>query len=393
MHFVLKSRFYFFNLLIPPSLWIMVEYTKEISDFLIPWYFIGYSQVGTPFIQGADIIGIYGISFLIVLINYMLTMGIIDIEYRKLKFIIPIILLCTSAFFYGVSVQKKNYNSNAENQMVDITGVQGNTGSLERWDKSLSFINYQNYMNLTSKNFSGKGIIIWPETVLNSSDKTNFEIIQNVNSFTGNNTIFITGGTRMDNMGNTYNSIFISNRGLLSYIYDKQILFPYSEKKIAGLSHGGVMGSPDTFTSGKKPPLYRSNDITPSLSICFESLYPSFIRRGVKEGADILINVANDSWFGNTYEPYMHFNSAIVRAIENRRSMARITNSGISALIKPSGEVIKSMGLNESGVITGELTRRKELTIYTIYGDIIIIAAALITAAAIIIYIRKPSGF
>ena len=320
-------------------------------------------------------------------------MGILDIRYRKLKYIIPFIILYASVFFYGISGEDKNYNADREINRIKITGIQGNTGSLERWDQSLSFINYQNYLDLTAKNFEGNGIIIWPETVLNSSDKTNFEIIQNVNSLTGKNAIFITGGTRKDDRGNTYNSIFISNRGLLTYIYDKQILFPYSEKKIAGLSHGAVMGSPDTFTPGKKPPLYRSNDITPSLSICFESLYPSFIRRGVKDGADILINIANDSWFGDTYEPHMHFNSTIVRAIENRRSLARITNSGISALIKPSGEVIKSMGLNETGVITGELPGRKELTIYTIYGDMIIIAAALITVAAIIIYIRKPSGF
>jgi apolipoprotein N-acyltransferase len=273
---------------------------------------------------------------------------------------------------------------------VNITGVQGNTGSLERWDKSLSFINYQKYIDLTGKNFKGNGILIWPETVLNSSDRSNFEIIQNVNTLTGNNTVFITGGTRIDKNGSTFNSIFVSNMGTLTYIYDKQILFPYSEKKIAGLSHGGVMDSPDTFAEGKKLPLFRSNIITPSLSICFESLYPGFIRKGVKEGADILINVANDSWFGNTYEPYMHFNSTIVRAIENRRSMARITNSGISALINPAGKVIKYLGLNESGVITGELTRRKELSFYTIYGDLIILAAAFIIAAALFVYIREP---
>jgi apolipoprotein N-acyltransferase len=389
MHYLLRSRLSYLNILTPPSLWILLEYVREISDFSIPWYFIGYSQIGTPFIQSADIAGIYGISFLIVLTNYMLTMGISDINYRKLKFFIPFILLMASVFIYGIAAEKRNYNSNSKNNHVNITGVQGNTGSMERWDKSLSFINYQKYIDLTGKNFKGKGILIWPETVLNSSDRINFEIIQNVNTLIGNNTIFITGGTRMDKNGRAFNSIFVSNMGMLSYIYDKNILFPYSEKKIAGLSHGGVMGSPDTFTEGKRPPLFRSNIITPSLSICFESLYPGFIRKGVKEGADILINVANDSWFGNTYEPYMHFNSTIVRAIENRRSLARITNSGISALIDPAGKVTQHLGLNESGVITGELTRRKELTFYTIYGDLIIPAAALITAAAGIIYIRK----
>jgi len=392
LHYILRGRLYYLNLLIPPSLWILTDYIREISDFLIPWYFIGYSQVRTPFIQAADITGIYGISFFIVLVNYMLTMGIIDNNYRKLKFFILLFLLSAAVFTYGIYSENRDYTADPGNRSVNITGVQGNTGSHERWDRNLSFINYRNYLNLTEKYFQGKEIIIWPETVLNSSDRTNFEIIEAVNSFTGNNTIFITGGTRIDSRGNTFNSIFISNKGLLSYIYDKRKLFPYSEKKIAGLGHKGITGSPDFFTAGTKHPLFSSDIITPSLSICFESLYPSIIRKQVKEGADILINIANDSWFGDTYEPFMHFNSTVVRAIENRRSMARITNSGISALIAPSGKIKKSMGLNESGVITGELTVRNKLTFYTVYGDIILLAAALITAAAIIIYIKKPDS-
>lgn len=388
-HHILKSRFYYLNIVLIPSLWIMIDYIREVFDFFIPWYFIGYSQVGTPFIQFADITGIYGVSFFVVYFNYSITMFLTQKKHAAIvKFFI--LLISTSLLLlYGIISDKNETLRISPDQNINITGIQGNTGSLDRWNKSRSYITYSKYLELTEKNYKGSDILIWPETVLNSSDKANYELIHRVNSIYNSDTIFIAGGTRKDNRG-TFNSVFISKDGVLSYIYDKKILFPYSERKFAGLSHGGVLGSTDTFIPGKKPALFKNEKVNPAISICFESLYPSYIRKSVKEGADILINVSNDSWFGNTYEPYMHFNSTIVRAIENRRSMARVTNSGISALITPSGRITSSLELEKEGAVTGNLTKRKSLTFYTRYGDFIIIISVIIILSAILLYMKEP---
>ncbi len=389
LHHILKSRFFYLNILIPPSLWITIDYIREIFDFFIPWYFIGYSQVRTPFIQIADITGIYGVSFFIVFFNYSITLFFTQKKQFTVPKFLPLAILTSIILLYGTSSVKDQKLKTSPNQNIKITGIQGNTDSLERWDKSRSYITYSKYLELTEKNYKGSGILIWPETVLNSSDRVNYEIIHKVNSIYNSDTIFITGGTRKDS-GGSFNSVFISKNGSLSHIYDKKILFPYSERKFAGLSHGGVLGSTDTFTPGKKPGIFKNKQASPGISVCFESLYPSYIRKSVNEGADILVNVANDSWFGNTYEPYMHLNSTIVRAIENRRSMVRVTNSGISALITPSGEIVSSLALNKEGAIRGTLTKRKELTIYTRYGDIIIIISVLIILSAILLYLKNP---
>ena len=389
MHHILKSRFFYLNILIPPSLWIITDYIREIFDFFIPWYFIGYSQVKTPFIQIADITGIYGVSFFVVFFNYSIALFFIQKKQRTILKFLPLAALTSIVLLYGIISTKEKISEISPNQTIEITGIQGNTDSLDRWNESLSYITYSKYLELTEKNYKGSGILIWPETVLNSSDKVNYDIIHKVNSAYSSDTIFITGGTRNDSRG-SFNSVFISKNGALAYIYDKIVLFPYSERKFAGLSHGGVLGSVNTFTPGKKPGIFKDEQANPGISICFESLYPSYIKKSVKEGADILINVANDSWFGNTYEPHMHLNSTIVRAIENRRSMIRVTNSGISALITPLGKITSSLDLDKEGAVKGALEKRKDLTIYTRYGDIIIIISVLVILSAILLYLKNP---
>jgi len=385
---LLKNRFNFFNFMLPPSLWIIADYLKEITDYFIPWGFIGYSQVFTPFIQIADITGIYGVSFIIVYANYALAQFIVSRQ-KKILSLVPLTILITAVFTYGIIKEKIIINLSAA-ESINITGVQGNTGSLERWDSSLSFMTYRKYIEITEANHTSPGLVIWPETVLNSSDRVNFDIMRSVNSLIGDESLFITGGTRKDGDGNTFNSIFISSRGILKHIYDKKILFPYSERRVAGLSHGGIMGSPDTFAEGDSSPLFRYGNFTIGLSVCFESLYPSYIRNSAAKGADILINVANDSWFGDTYEPHMHLYSSIVRAVENRRYIARVTNSGVSAIITPSGILADSLDLNISGVISGTLGKTEFRSFYTIFGDLIIIFAVLIVMSCITLYIFKP---
>lgn len=384
----LKSRFTVLNSLLPASLWIITDYLREIFFLFIPWGFLGYSQVYTPFIQIADITGIYGVTFLVVFVNSILA-EFFTIKKRKFAHLLPAFIVIISLLTCGI-IKETIFSEYTAGETINITGIQGNTGSLERWDSNLSFMTYRQYIELTEKNFTSPGIAIWPETVLNSSERVNFDIIKTVSSIIGNENLFISGGTRKNADGNSFNSVFISSKGMLNYIYDKKILFPYSERDFAGFSHGSIMGSPDTFEMGEFSSLYRHNNYTLGLSICFESLYPSYIRKTVAQGADFLVNVANDSWFGDTYEPHMHLYSNITRAVENRRYIARITNSGVSAIITPAGKLSDSLGLNKEGAIRGTVEKISHRTFYTIYGDLVIIFAAIIIMSIIVLYIYEP---
>jgi len=233
IHF-LKSRFRILNLLLPPALWVIIDYIKEIFIFFIPWGFIGYSQVFTPFIQIADITGIYGVSFIVVLINTILADYFIR-EKRNTADLVPLIIILIPLLIYGI-IKQRIISDYSSGEKINITGIQGNTGSMERWDSNLSFMTYRRYIDLTEKKFTSPGIAVWPETVLNSSERVNIDIIKSVNSIIGDDSLFVAGGTRKNADGNTFNSIFISSGGMLKHIYDKKILFPYSEREFAGFS-------------------------------------------------------------------------------------------------------------------------------------------------------------
>ena len=116
--------------------------------------------------------------------------------------------------------------------------------------------------------------------------------------------------------------------------------------------------------------------------ICYEIIYPDFVRRRVNSGANLLVNVTNDGWWGDTPGYRQHYSFSRLRAIENRRSVARSANTGISSLINQRGEIIQKTGYWVPAVIRGEINASDRITFYTRHGDYIARAAyffALIT--------------
>jgi apolipoprotein N-acyltransferase len=104
--------------------------------------------------------------------------------------------------------------------------------------------------------------------------------------------------------------------------------------------------------------------------ICFEIIFPDLCRRFVKEGADFLVTITNDAWFGRTSAPYQHLSMATFRAIENRVFIARAANTGISAFIDPKGKIVEQGGIFTEEAINGTIRLSRERTFYTLYGDV-----------------------
>ena len=103
--------------------------------------------------------------------------------------------------------------------------------------------------------------------------------------------------------------------------------------------------------------------------ICFESIFPGFVADFVKSGANFLTIITNDSWWGNTSGAYQHKQYAILRAVENRRWIARCASGGISCIIDPMGHILQSSKLYTKQIVTGEIELRNDITFYTFHGD------------------------
>ncbi len=366
------------------SIWILIDYSMSILPIFIPWGFAGYTQTFNRFIQIIDITGIYGVSFLVVLINSLVIDIILHNKYY-VKLSILIILIISSSTIYGyLRIENINKSINSSNNKLTAAVIQGNFSSDEKWDKNNTSAVINTYINLTKKIIGKADIIVWPETVLNSSDAYNLDVLTGISSLLNPDQIFISGAIRNDGRNNTYNSIFTAGRNGLYNIYDKKILFPYTETSLAGFSSGKFLDSPSIFLNGKSKPAYKSNLAAFGFTICFEAIYPDYVRRIKNLGAEVLVNVANDSWFGNTYEPQMHLHSIIARAIENRIYVIRSSNTGISAVISPAGELLSTIKLNIRDTTTASISIINIPSIYSKSGDWIIVFSLLLIIFALV---------
>ena len=104
--------------------------------------------------------------------------------------------------------------------------------------------------------------------------------------------------------------------------------------------------------------------------ICYEIIFPGLVRSFVERGADVLVTITNDAWFGRTSAPYQHFAIAVFRAIENRVPVIRAANTGISGVIDSKGRIQKQSGIFREAVVNEKVVAGSSRSIYTGYGDI-----------------------
>ena len=126
--------------------------------------------------------------------------------------------------------------------------------------------------------------------------------------------------------------------------------------------------------------------------ICYEIIFPELTRRFVKKGAEFIVNITNDAWFGDTSAPYQNISMAVLRAVENRRYIARAANTGISAFIDPSGHIYAETGLFTREVLTEDITCMHVQTFYSRYGNVFAICCFLVCMFFILALKIRPKS-
>ncbi len=410
-----------------PSLWVVTEFTREIIPFLVPWGLAGYGlQPFNTYMQAADIAGIYGISFLVVMMNAIVTYLVRDISreggkifpptrglaaqvksmmMRKRPAIAALLLAILVPVLYGaarrIGINDLVRSGKIPGLMINAAAVQANFSQEERWQRT-GFIERVNIcLGLTGRCTGARasaglgrtaldGMVVWPETVLNSSGMVNNRLFSHIQSRMGGTRLLIAGGVRRTiSSGGVYNTAFIVNGRNDALFYDKNILLPYAETAPFGSLFGGFYTAPTEFLEGRTPPAVRTAAGVIGLSICFEAMYPWFSRLAVREGARLLANISNDGWFGRTSEPILHLRQASVRCIENRRFMVRTSNNGYSALVSPTGDVVSIGGLFTRECVSGEVVLLDIRTIYSMLGDLIVYLSAVVVAGSLLVIILK----
>ena len=383
-------------LLFSPIIWVGFEYARlGITGQL--WNAIGYSQAYHPsLIQTARIGGVYAVSFMILMVNAALAFMVVRRTARAVIIGTITVLLTTAVVFYhrlfpdpivDPIVNRDTYLTIIGLQPnVPMTLVKTTEETQELLARHLSMSKQQ--LEKT-RGQPGSRLLIWPESPMNFAYASDRQFQEIVTRFAiEHQTSVLFNSQEPAPAGGIYNSaVLINEKGRVISQYDKIRLLPFGEyvplpRWLPGASLiTGIVGD---FTPGANYTLMPvSGYHRAGVFICIESAYPSIARTMTKGGANVLINISNDGYLGPTAVMRQHLANAVFRAVENNRSVVRVTNSGITALIDNDGRIWDATKGFETDVRVWKMSEPfGATTFYTKNGDVVPIACLVVTVLA-----------
>ena len=397
------------GLVFAPFIWIGLELLRTLLFTGFPWALLGYSQfTNLPLIQICEFTGVYGISFLAVLINTGLALATAnkDAEAERVRKYLPlaagVFLLC-AVLFYGSLRLKQLGNGTKEKHIFTV--VQANVAQPEKWEPAYSENAFSKHEKLSesAKDISPE-VLVWPETATAMYVKYKPEYLYRLSRLAKNTKADLLIGTpdavpdRDLNIAEAYNSVLhLSNEGKPQDTYAKIHLVPFGEfmpleKQLKFLEK--FTSGFNKWNAGKEPVVFTTaKGLKISSPVCWEVIFPDDCRRFVEKGARYFLTVSNDGWYGVSAAPYQHFMVLPFRAVENRISIGRAANTVLSGFVDYTGKIITTLGQNEMNTLSASLNDSGQgLTFYTLYGDIFSWACVLPALFGIITGYRFRKG-
>jgi apolipoprotein N-acyltransferase len=368
-----------------PFVWVTSEFAlAHLPEISFPWNLLGYSASANPaLLQIASLTGIYGLSFLTAAFNSLLAWAdaakSVAVKTR-LGVVAASIAVILVVMFLGarfVPAAKAGHFARA---------VQLNFPEVESYPANWFMLHKEDLDDLEELSLEPSphqpDLIIWPETPAPFSWQDN-QFSKRASSLAiRDGHPFLAGvvewKTEQLSSGHTgqapYNSaVLVDPQGQKVFVYDKRHLVPFGEYEPFPLIHRVVQSVSDEvggFHKGK----VASVGLLPggykfAAYICYEAIYGGEIREFAANGANLFINISNDGWFDKSAAAEQHLRMARVRAVENRRWLLRVTNSGITAAVDPYGKIYESIPRDVRGAVDLPYDFRTDITLYTRLGD------------------------
>lgn len=368
-----------------PGFWILAELCRNyyaVNGF--PWALLGYSQYAYSLLsQTADLGGVYLVSFLIVMGNCAVLAVFRFRAWRRLAYTVVALGVANLYGVYRIYVWKPQ-----EEGRVRVALVQPNIALYE----GRQYYAKKYFEDLPSRYRqaaqAGAQWVIFPEAQNPYSYPHDFyfrtfwerQVKTSTVSLLLNSTSFEEGAS-----ARYFNSaILLNTDGRLVYRYDKVHLVPFGEYvPLPGwlgfaeplVQEVGAFSPGDSFDVG------AVSETRFGTLICYEGIFPEISRRFVEEGAQVLVNITNDSWYGRSAAPRQHLIQAAFRAIEMRKPLLRCANSGHSAVIDPLGRTQQELGLFEEGTLYAEVAGNSYRSLYSYWGEWPAVAIIMISFA------------
>ncbi len=394
-------------LLLAPALWVACEWAR-LGVIGQLWNAVGYSQAFHPaLIQSARFGGVYAVSFLVLAFNAGVAYALIKRGIRGALVSLAVVA-CVALAVYGTSLTKAPGTEPRTSAFV--VAVQPNV--IPDFSRSES-----EYERLRRRHFdlSDAGllrvpgafdderprVVVWPESPMNFTLQRDRRFREELAQYVGGRRVsLLFNSLEPAAGGGGYNAaVLVNEKGLLAAQYDKIRLMPFGEyvpipRWLPGVGMlGGVVGD---FTPGERYTLIPlgagGQGPHAGTFICLESAYPDITRRLTQEGADVLIEMTNDAYQGDTAILRQHLSNAVFRAVETGRPLLRVTNTGISARVTERGEVSDETGRFVEAVRVWPVARSGGgKTFYVRCGDAFAAACSLVGLSALALTLRRRS--
>ena len=382
-----------------PVLYVSYEWLHSLTDASYPWLSLGYMSLSMPVIaQFADLFGVMGVSFLLVFVQSVIFVMLINDDKRFRLIGIPILLLVlTSSILYGNHRIHQMNVLVSEAPTINVGIVQPNINPWNKWQSEVRdqiFIHKQTMQSIAGQT---PDLWIWSETAIPFVNvslnvmkdfSTLQSIIGHIPVLTGFAHLELIDHPELEPLSKPFS--LIPGAHYVAYnaaalvqdssvqVHKKMRLTPFGEGfpfsqdipllgsilqwgvGISGWKKGATQHNAVLMKHGKP---FASIGIV----ICIESIYPDFVRNYAKEGATMLSVITNDAWFDNSPGPMQHFAISQMRAIENRRAIARCGNTGVSGIILPDGSISLMAPPQQRTTVYGKVP---QLTVYSIYSRI-----------------------
>jgi len=420
-------------LLLVPFAWVAVELARAHITGL-PWDLLGIAQVDNPLLTRlAPITGAYGLSFIIAAVN---ALWLIRIRIRERRFTRPALTIggVVIVVFYVAGLRlianPKTSPTTATATLVQenlevgaaATGPQPTTQQLlesfsylSRYPsthlllgipelpdtQAVSLVRQRPAVEGTDPNApipTPTDLIVWPESPAPFFDNdqqfrasmSSLALAAQAPIIVGN--IGVERDPSVTRGYDQYNrASFIAPDGAFIGSYDKMHLVPFGEyvpyKRLFFFA-GSLLQEVGLFDPGQKRSVFTTGGHTYGIFICYESIFADEMRQYALQGADVLVNISTDGWYGNTSAAWQHLNMVRMRAIENHRWVLRATNTGVTAAINPYGHVTVAAPRHQRSSIRVHFAYEHDLTFYAAHGDLFAYACALVTAVALAFSLR-----
>jgi apolipoprotein N-acyltransferase len=378
--------------------WLRLEVTGQL------WNAIGYSQAFTwsgLLVQPAQWGGVYAVSFLLVLVNAAIALALLKRKLPELTLVAAVIgvvvLLIYSSGKFGAEEHQiePDLYVVALQPNVPMTIIKSVPELKELRERhfaaSIAALNVLPQDNV-------RRLVVWPESPMNFGYSTEQELKDQIAKFTRENhaSLILNSLEPAPNDGAYNSALLINEEGRLIAQYDKIRLMPFGEyvplpQWLPGASL--ITGLVGEFTAGSKYTVMPVGTHRAGVFICIESAYPWIARRLSQEGADVLINISNDGYLGPTAVMRQHLANNIFRAVENRRTLLRVTNTGLSALISADGKVQDQTRGYEIDVRVWKIgPTAAGQTFYTRHGDIFVHLCAVLGIVILVATFYRRRG-